>query len=268
MSKISFTTMGTPELDAFGAIDAAVEYGFDGVDLRISRDEGEIMADMSDEQLAKIKAYANEKNIELPGLLCYFNRTIWESFGYNSCEEYLLRLMEIAEKLGSKIVRYQAGDASSSDDRKKCIEDEMKIINDVLAKNTSDVMIGIQNHANSYTVSDTVYAASLCPSNRLCLIYSPDHCFIIEEDVSAMLDDIKKITPEMYVSDIIMIDGKHQSVAPGEGGVDNKKNIDILGGKDFDGWYTFKWERIWRRELDDYTVVFPKFMKFIKGALK
>ena len=43
--KLSFTTMGTPQLDHAGAIDLALEIGFDGVDIRCADFLGEVRPD-------------------------------------------------------------------------------------------------------------------------------------------------------------------------------------------------------------------------------
>ena len=47
--KLSFTTMGTPQLDHAGAIDLALEVGFDGVDIRCADYLGEVRPDFRGE---------------------------------------------------------------------------------------------------------------------------------------------------------------------------------------------------------------------------
>ena len=52
--KLSFTTMGTPQLDHAGAIDLALEVGFDGVDIRCADSLGEVRPDSSEKQLLQV----------------------------------------------------------------------------------------------------------------------------------------------------------------------------------------------------------------------
>ena len=93
--KTSFTSMATPGLSIDEIIDAARKYRFDFVDLRVS-DDGEITADLTDEQAESIKSKFNSSGIKILSLLCY-NDTI--KSGIESMEKSILKHLEIAEKL-------------------------------------------------------------------------------------------------------------------------------------------------------------------------
>ena len=92
--KISFTTMGTPGLNIDEVIDAAREYGFDGIDFRVHKD-GEISEDITIEEANEIKDKLG--NLELPGLLCY-NTKIQQ--GIDEMTDSVMKSLEIAEMLG------------------------------------------------------------------------------------------------------------------------------------------------------------------------
>ena len=71
MTKLSFTTMGTPEQDARGAIEFASRFGYQGIDLRISAHKGEIQPDAIDNDLKNVRSILDSEGIELAGLLSY-----------------------------------------------------------------------------------------------------------------------------------------------------------------------------------------------------
>ena len=103
--KTSFTTMATPGLSLDEIINAAKKYKFDCVDLRV-RDDGEVPADLTDEQARDIKLKLNSAGIKLLSLFCY-NDTV--KSGKENMEKSILKHLEIAEKLDAISVRIFSG---------------------------------------------------------------------------------------------------------------------------------------------------------------
>ena len=76
MSKFSFTTMGTPELNGKEAILLAKKLGFDGVDLRVSDVKGELTINSTDSEIHELNKVFVGEGIKPAGLLCYGKRKI------------------------------------------------------------------------------------------------------------------------------------------------------------------------------------------------
>ena len=76
MSKYSFTTMGTPELNGAEAILLAKKLGYDGVDLRVSDVKGELTLNSTDAEILELKKIFASEGVLPAGLLCYGKKKI------------------------------------------------------------------------------------------------------------------------------------------------------------------------------------------------
>ncbi len=264
MARLSFTTMGTPEKDGFEAIAAAVEYGYAGVDMRVHHVKGEIQVDSPDSHIADLRKACEDNNIAVPSLLCY-NKTgnaedkkSWQAMYDDICHH-----MEIAQKLGAEGMRIFGGPIDKYGDEQAYIQESAKVLQQVLDGDDSDVRIVLQNHMGSYTFAQGVQLTQSTSRDRFGMCFSPDHCKLMKEDWDYAMSQAKEHSLQMYCSDVQWNDdGSHQGALPGEGGVDLAAAFKVLGGTDFDGWVSFKWEKIWQDQLVEPEIALPHFIKY------
>jgi sugar phosphate isomerase/epimerase len=276
MSKFSFTTMGTPELNGTEAIKLAKKLGYDGVDLRVSDVKGELTLNSTNAEIAELKKVFASEGVLSAGLLCYgkrkvpLNEAYWPIF-----EETLTREVEIGALLGSPSIRMFGGDVSSYHSQEEYIDRMAKGINNALSA-FPNMTIVLQHHCNSYSFMQGVALANHLKNDRFSLVFSPDHCFLMQENFEEVLRLVKKYSKQIYVSDMVLdksgkvnernyISG--QPVLPGQGDIKIKESLLALGGKKFEGWITFKWEKIWHDELEEPEIALPYFLKYIKNLL-
>jgi len=277
MSKISFTTMGTPAQDGFEAIKIAKKFGFDGVDLRVSEVKGELTPESSDDDILALKRAFDSEGIQSAGLFCYGKRGIpvddenyWSIF-----TDKLKRELHIGSVLGSPSIRMFGGDISGYSSEENYIEDMGKAITSALDA-FPDMQIVLQNHCGSFTFLNGVKLSKLLNNDRFGIAFSFDHCYLMQENREDVLAVAKEHTKQLYLSDIKLDpDGKTNdnnylvgsSIMPGQGDIQNELALSAVGGKDFEGWITFKWEKIWHDELEEHDVAFPHFLNYLKEIL-
>ena len=277
MSKFSFTTMGTPELNGMEAIKLAKKLGYDGVDLRVSDVKGELTLNSTEAEIKELKKVFAEEGIQSAGLLCYGKRKIpindafWPIF-----EETLYREVEIGALLGSPSIRMFGGDITNYRSEAEYNERMASGIQKAL-KGFPHMNIVLQHHCNSYSFKQGVTLVDYLKDERFGLVFSPDHCFLMQENFSEILPLAKKYSKQIYISDMILdksgkinernyISG--QPILPGKGDIKIKESLQALGGNNFKGWITFKWEKIWHDELEEPEIALPHFLKYIKEVLK
>ena len=263
MPRLSFTTMGTPEKNGFEAIEAAKLYGYEGVDFRVHHIKGEIEVDSTDQHIADLKQACNDNNITVPSLLCY-NKTgnkesesSWDEMYDDICHH-----MSIAQKLGALGIRIFGGPIHDFSSPEAYIENSARVIQKVIDNIADDTRIVLQNHGGSYTFAQGIELTKQVDRDRFGMCFSPDHCVLMNEDWDYALANAKQYSLQMYVSDIEHAGEKHHGILPGDGEVDLVAAFEALGGTEFDGWVSFKWEKIWQQELPEPEVALPHFIKF------
>lgn len=269
--------MGTPELNGSEAIKLARKIGFDGVDLRVSDVKGELTLTSTEAEILELKRVFEGEGVLPAGLLCYGKRKIpineayWPIF-----EETLNREVQIGALLGSPSIRMFGGDISKYHSESEYNDRMASGITKAL-KNYPQMNIVLQHHCNSYSFKQGVALVDYIKDDRFSLVFSPDHCFLMQENFEDVLKLAKKYSKQIYISDMILdksgkvnernyISG--QPILPGQGDIKIKESLQAIGGNKFSGWITFKWEKIWHNELEEPEIALPYFLQYIKNILK
>lgn len=251
--KTSFTTMATPGLDVFEQIALAKKYGFSGVDFRVaSNGNGEIPQDLSEEEAGKIRE--NLQGVALPGLLCY-NKNIHS--GQDAMVESILSNLRLAQKLQIPTIRVFSGKLQTDAEREAVVA----ALQEVLQHDDSPVVLTLQNHSGSgVTLQQGLEICRSIASKRVGVIVSPDHTMKAGEDLFRILPEVAPYATQMYVADV---DENFKLVPIGEGIVDFSRTLDVLHANGFAGFVTLKWEKCWHPELQDYSVGFDSFLRWV-----
>lgn len=254
--KISFTTMGTPELTLTQQVTAAREYGFSGIDFRMKRNgQGEIPEELTVPEAEMIRETVGD--LAIPGLLCY-NETL--SAGEDAMEASILRCLRLAKLLDCPLIRIFTGKADGA----QALEQLSAVLTRVLEQDGSTVRIGIQNHAGtSLNLSQSLRVCEAVNSHRLGVILSPDHCFMTGEDLWELLPKLSKHVFELYVADV---DVSNRLTLIGEGVVPFAEILRKLRECGFDGYVTLKWEKCWHPELPSYPEAFRSFLNWASST--
>ncbi|MCL2343844.1 MAG: sugar phosphate isomerase/epimerase [Firmicutes bacterium] len=256
--------MATPQMSGAEAIKAARQYGYDGVDLRVSEAMGELTAESTFEEIRELVRVFDSEGIAPAGLLCYDDPRADEPDSWNRLTEFIRRHLEVAAVLGSPSIRIFGGDPHATGNPWDYISRMADAVLQALCKSEDTVSVLIQNHEDGYSVQDALKLAAQINNDRFGLIFSPDHCTLMSETLSELYAPAKPVTRQIYYADLLMRDGQEQSVLPGKGDVPLKEVFTAFGGGKYDGWITFKWEKIWHPELEPAEIALPYFVDYMK----
>ena len=264
MAKLSFTTMGTPEMTGVEAIQAARKYGFDAVDLRVSDHKGEITADTPKEDLRLLRGCLLSEGIELAGLLCYNVVGTEETSSWQAMTASLKLHMEIGLKMGSPAIRMFGGNPHKEVPFNTFLQKSADSIRIALeAFDREPIEIVLQNHGGSYNAIEGVQLINAVGRDDFGLTFSPDHCVMMGEDMQEVYKQVPSVTKQLYASDVIMKpEGGYQGILPGQGDVPLKEAYQAIGGDDFKGYVSFKWEKIWQDHLEEPEIALPYFIEY------
>lgn len=271
MTKLSFTTMGTPEQDARGAIEFAARFGYQGIDLRISGHKGEIQVDATKSDLKEIQSLLDSEGIELAGLLSYNAVGSEDASSWQVMTDSLVQHLEIGTALNSPAIRMFGGNPYGDVATDEFIQRTAECINHALDRVAAPINIILQNHMGSYTASDGMRLCDAVASKRFGMAFSPDHSILMKEDTDDLFARIRPYARQLYVSDVVFepapqSNHPHAGILPGKGVVPLKAAYDAIGGTDFDGYVTFKWEKLWQPHLEEPERALPYFIEWWKNT--
>lgn len=246
--NLSFTTMGTPELGVAELVTVVQKYGFDAVDLRmLEKGSGEIPMDASESQLREIKALVGK----VGSIFCY-NQKI--ETGITQMADSICHHMYIAKAMSVPQIRVFTGYIQPGMERNVC-----HAVEQAFEKGPDDVTIVIQNHLHiSATIEQAISVCQAVNTERLGIALSPDHALLMNEPIP--LNEVLPYVKQLYV----VGDEMHSRGIPPEPLYSGYANIiQLLENCGFDGYYTFKWERCWKKNLAGYDTVFPDFVDWM-----
>ncbi len=262
--KLSFTTMGTPQLDHRGAIGLALEIGFDGIDLRCADYLGEVRPDWDESQLRQVARDFEAAGLEIPSVLCYHQVGSASEGWPGEYAEHISCHLAIGAALGARTIRIFGVQPAPEQDSAELVQSSADAIAAALSGDTSGVGIVMQNHAGAGTALDALRIARRLDDPRFGLVYSPDHTFMHEATGSdELLPQIQPWTHQVYVADLAREGDGQRWVFPGQGEVPLRETIAWLDEAGFEGFYSFKWEKIWNPDLPEPQVAMPHFISFM-----
>lgn len=269
MAKLSFTTMGTPQQGARDAIAFAAKYGYQGIDLRISDNQGEILSAPTHASLQEVRSILAGEGVALAGLLCYNKVGDAQDASWQGMADDLAKHMDIGMQLGSPTIRMFGGNPYADLATDEFIDHTAAAIKNSFSLVDAPISIVLQNHNGSYTAHDAMRLYDAVDDPRFGLTFSPDHCIIMQEDCSDIFSRIAPYTRQLYISDItyevpLGCLHEHIGILPGKGCVPLQDAYNAVGGDDFGGFVSFKWEKIWQDHLAEPEVALPYFMEWWK----
>ena len=268
MPRYSFTTMASPAWDGETAIRKAREFGYQGVDLRISDHLGELKLTSTAAEVKELKKIFKEEGIMSSSLLSYNTQATADPLSWAALEETVLKNLELGTKLGTKLVRIFIGNPEISNDRTAFLDRAAGALKRVLKKDGSATSLIIQNHTGGVGIRDILEIMKLVKNPRLNMVLCPANASCMQEEFLELLPALKESLPQLYIADLLEEKNKknwHKKTAlPGKGYIDYKSIYKELGGNNFKGWISFKWEKIWNPELPGPEVALPHFIGYIK----
>lgn len=250
--KVSFTTMALPGVSLAEQTALRAEYGFDAMDIRmIEGGSGEVPVNATAAELREIRTLLPKGN--LSSIFCY-NKQL--SCGVSEMAESIVAHLKIARALSAPAIRAYTGRLSDRDVELVC-----QALRRVLDQEPEGTIL-LQNHINcGPTVHQAVRICQLLDSERIKIAFSPDHCFLIGEDIQ-----VKETIP--YVGQLYIAGDETGNVGTPPANMERcyRDILKELERADYQGVLTFKWERCWKPELADHTVVFPQFLRWLGDA--
>ncbi|WP_313185474.1 sugar phosphate isomerase/epimerase family protein [Lacrimispora sp.] len=241
--KISYTTLSVQNLDARQAVEIAVQYGLDGIELR-GRDKIHISPSCSFSYVSEVKKIIEASGLGIPCITAYtkFRQRTVEKV--RADVDQLMEMVSLAEYMGAGCVRIFLGEvpAGMEKDRSDAVAAEgLRYAAEKLG--TSPVRLAIETHDSGKSGKSLEPLLKEVPSSigvLLDIIHPWDERESIEETWRAIGTRIYHV----HIKDIrcTVEDGRIYSRI-GEGLLPVGETVDWLKKHGYEGFYSLEWEK-------------------------
>lgn len=266
MMKASFSTLACPDWSLDQVLDAAVNYGFDGVELRVISRELDLwkLPEFQSRSLALTR-----KRIESIGLrvtsvdsgACFHSPDANERQRNVDCA---LRMADIAAGLGAPSVRVFPDRVESGYDRARTAGWIVDSLVDVAQKfESSGVQVWLETHGDFTTSQAVSEILQRVNRNDVGIIWDPANAFSQNGETPFLSPEMEAHLRHVHVKDLNLNEaGTANYVLTGEGEFPFDVMFAALEAVRYKGFLSFEWEKQWHPELTEPEVALPHFMKW------
>lgn len=271
--KISFSTLGCPELDIPQIIALANRLGFDGIELRFVRNQTQLwtLPEFQGPGLAATRRALTDHKLSVACVDtdCHFH---WpEASKRRDAVEEGVRMADIAAALGAAGIRV-FGDkiqpGQTREQTRRWTAEGMCALAD--RTKSHGVEVWIETHgdfANSHDVREILREGN-CPGTGA--VWDPENCY--GEYYEKPADGARVLGSSIrhvHFKDIHKNEkGQWVPALMGQGEFPCVEVLTSLHRLGYDRFVSFEWEKKWNPEIPDASVAFPQFMNWMHAHSK
>ena len=266
--KLAFTTLACPGWSVARVIEAAREYGYQGVEWRLL--DGEVIDPVRDgERLTDAVARCRAAGIEVPALdsSCRFN--LVDAVEREAQIEDLRRWIALAGRLAVPVIRVFGG----TDPAGSPLEDGTERVAEALARVATEaevagVTVALETHDGFSAASRVAHVLDRVPYVSLGALWDSHHPARMGESPVQVLDLLGGRIAHVHLKDARRIGqgDTWQLVGLGEGELPLRAMLDALAARGYDGWLSLEWEKKWHPELAEPEVALPAAARWLREA--
>jgi sugar phosphate isomerase/epimerase len=268
--KLAFSTLGCPEWSLEEIIRKAVEYGYEGVELRGL--QGELSLPLCPE-FSKEKRMESKKTFQKNRLeiACVSTSCILNSMVLPDKEKNFKEAksnLELARDLESKYIRVFGGDIPEG----KTLEQYQEAVIANLQQIAEEagrygVQVLVETHDALILGKDLSAILEKIDSPYAGVVWDINHPYRGGEKIEDSFRCLKKYLRHIHLKDSKIENNSLRSVLIGKGDVPIKQVLDILKENKYTGYLSYEWEKVWHPDIEEPEVAFPIFSKKIKNML-
>jgi sugar phosphate isomerase/epimerase len=266
MYRLSFSTLGCPDWSWAETLDRAVEYGYEGLELRGVEGEMDLpkARPFAGGRLPGTKRELGERGLSVVclGASCRFHER--ESLAENLDEAR--RHIDLAAELDAPFVRVfgdRVPEGASPEEAAGWVADGLSELGRY-AEGTG-VEVVIETHGDfsrSELLAQTLRGVESAAVGVLWDVNHPYRFF--GEPLAETYSRIGERVRHVHLKDSIPEDGESRYRLLGEGEVPVAEAIRLLRESGYGAWISFEWEKRWHPEIEDPEVAFPHFVRAIR----
>ncbi len=282
---LAFTTLACPNWSWEQTVQKAVEYGYQGVELRGVEGEMDLTkaAPFAASRLPATKRELKDRGLAIPCLdtSCRFDQAAVID---NSIDEGK-RHIDLAARLdapsirvfgdriptvASRFISIPAPQAGSPPQvaREKIIE---QVVEGLLAlarhAEGTGVQVLLESHGDFARLQNLLDVMRAIHHPHVGVLWDVHHPYrFFSEPLADTYDKLKDRIRHVHLKDSVSVDGGVRYCLLGQGIVPVSEVLQLLASGGYDGWIAFEWEKRWHPEIEEPEVALPDFVRVLRAA--
>jgi sugar phosphate isomerase/epimerase len=266
--KLAFSTLGCPGWDIEMVADKAVEYGFDGVELR-AQGKQHVDTDMSCSERWHARELFEERKLEICCLSGYtaFGGDAGDQTGHELRD--LQQLIDLAVDLKAPAIRIFAKkpDALTLDAAARNVSDVLNQCGGYAVEKGVTILMethqGFRSGRNMLKILERIHEP-----RSIGVIWDIHHTLSEGEKPEDTFSLIGPYIRHVHIKDAVHIKNSEDKVClVGKGELPIRHIVDLLEKTGYDRFLSFEWEKMWIKEMEEPEIALPGFVEFMRGLL-
>lgn len=270
--KLSFSTLGCPTWPLGKIVKFAVANNYSGVEIRVLQGELDLTKcpAFSATNINETKKIFAENNLLITDLgssaALHHADTAKRKNNLDEAKRYI----DLAAELESPYIRVFPNNLPADGDTKATLDLIVSGLNELgeYAKG-SNVSVLMETHGDVIKVADLLYIMQKKEQHNTGLIWDFFNMWsVTKEPPSMVFNKLKKYIRHIHVKDGMVKNGEEQYTLLGKGEAPVKEVFQLLQRSNFDGFYSFEWEKMWHLEIEEPEIALAHYSKEIKKIFK
>ncbi len=262
--KLSFSTLGCPDLSWDGIFSMAVDLGFDGIEVRgLGNDIFSVKAKpFTEKEIGNTIASLKKSNIEICCLSS--NTSLKYADKTDLAISELTQYIELAARLNTPFIRVlgdEHGPVEGEVDDSLVISTLRKLI-PLAEKNKVTLLVETNG-----VYSDTKRLGALLTeinSDYVAALWDVMHPYRnFNESADTTIQNLGGFIKYVHMKDSKIVNGHLEYKFMGEGDMPIPEFIAALRTLDYEGYISLEWVKRWMPELENSNVVFPAYINYM-----
>jgi sugar phosphate isomerase/epimerase len=266
---LSFSTLGCPRWSFTQIVNAAVEDGYDGIEIRGIQKDMDITQCpefSSSESIAASMKILKDKKLRVVCLGASANMHYADPEKRKSNFDEAKSLIDLAQKLNCPYIRVFPDKLPKDQDPHATLDlivSGLKELGDYAKDRNISVLM--ETHGDVVKAEHLLYVMKNAGCPHVGLVWDVQNMWsVTKEPVAQVYEKLKKYIKHTHFRDAKVVNGVEQSVLLGQGEVPLKEAAMLLEKDDYQGFYSFEWEKRWMPKVEEPEIAFPQYVKEIK----
>jgi sugar phosphate isomerase/epimerase len=265
---LAFSTLGCPKWSFEEIVKCAVQNGYDGIEIRGIKGELYLpkCPEFNNSRISETLMLVKDNNLKIVDLGTSTQLHHADIAKRKINLDEAKRFIDLAEKVSCPNIRVFPDDLPKNQTQAESID---LIISGLLELSEyakgSLVNVLLESHGK-VVQSDLLYQVMKSVERpNVGLIWDIFNMWSITKESPTEVH--KKLQPyirHIHVKDAIIENEKEKYVLLGEGEAPVKEALSVLRKSDFQGYYSFEWEKMWHPDIQEPEIAIPHFSKKIK----
>lgn len=270
---LSFSTLGCPDWTLDKIVSFAVRHGYKGIEVRGLQRQMDLTKcpEFSTEEARNNTVALMKKNgLQFVGLGSSANMHFAKGAERDKNIDEAKRFIDLAQQINCPYVRVFPNNFPKDADKNETIQLIVKSLLELgdYAKKRN-VTVLMETHGDVVKIEDLETIMRSAEHPNVGLVWDVTNMWIAtKESPKEAWKKLKKYIRHTHIKDAKQVSGKIEYQLIGEGDVPIFEAIDAISKKDYKGYYSFEWEKLWHPHIAEPEIAIADYAVKMKKLFK